>query len=199
MTGGCVCIPEQELIETQGRLAEWMKEQRITISNLTPAMAQLLVETESDAKSGTLETLRYTILVGDVLTKGDVARLKKLAPAMTCVNFYGATETQRAVSYFVVSDEIIAMHLRETQSSEQVKEILPLGKGIEDVQLLVLNGARQLAGVGETGEIYMRSPHVARGYRGDVVLTSENFSSIRLRNRRAIDFTKRVTSRRYLP
>ena len=50
-----------------------MKEQRITISNLTPAMAQLLVETESDAKSGTLETLRYTILVGDVLTKGDVA------------------------------------------------------------------------------------------------------------------------------
>ena len=75
-----------------------------------------------------------------------------------------------------LSDEIIAPHLRETQSSEQVKEILPLGKGIEDVQLLVLNGAHQLAGVGETGEIYMRSPHVARGYRGDVVLTSEKIS-----------------------
>jgi len=44
-----------------------------------------------------------------------------------------------------------------------------------DTQLLVLNGERQLAGVGEFGEIYMRSPHLARGYLDDTALTAEKF------------------------
>jgi thioesterase domain-containing protein/acyl carrier protein len=55
------------------------------------------------------------------------------------------------------------------------KEVLPLGKGIKDVQLLVLNGSRQLCGVGEAGEIFFRSPHLAKGYLGDETLTRERF------------------------
>lgn len=199
MLGACICIPEQEVIETRGRLAEWMKEQQITIANLTPAMGQLVAETDSGAESCTLPSVRYTFLVGDVLTKRDVARLKKLAPAMTCVNYYGSTETQRAVSYFVVSDESIAAHMDNTIVSEQVKEILPLGKGIEDAQLLVLNGARQLAGVGEIGEIYMRSPHVARGYRGDATLTAEKFLANPFTNRPGDRLYRTGDLGRYLP
>lgn len=199
MLGACICIPEQEVIETQGSLAEWMKEQQITIANLTPAMGQLLAETASGAERCTLPSVRYTFLVGDVLTKRDVARLKKLAPAMTCVNYYGSTETQRAVSYFVVTDESIAAHMDTTLVSEQVKEILPLGKGIEDTQLLVLNGARQLAGVGEMGEIFMRSPHVARGYRGDVTLTNEKFLTNPFTNRPGDRLYKTGDLGRYLP
>ena len=187
--GACICIPEQEVVETQGRLAQWMAQQEISIANLTPAMGQLLTETELGAETCTLPSLRCTFLVGDVLTKRDVARLKKLAPSMTCINFYGATETQRAVSYYVVSDESLAKHLDEAIVATEGKEILPLGKGIKDVQLLVLNRAHQLAGIGEIGEIYMRSPHVARGYRGDASLTRERF----LNN----PFTARATDRLY--
>jgi non-ribosomal peptide synthetase component F len=44
-----------------------------------------------------------------------------------------------------------------------------------DTQLLVLNGERQIAGVGEFGEIYVRSPHLARGYLNDTALTVEKF------------------------
>lgn len=199
MLGACVCIPEQEVIETQGRLAAWMKQQRITIANLTPAMAQLLVEHEPGAESSVLTSLRYTFLVGDVLTKQNVASLKKLAPTMTCVNLYGATETQRAVSHFIVSDELIRPHLVEMPEAEQVKEILPLGKGIEDVQLLVLNGAQRLAGIGEIGEIYMRSPHVARGYRGDEKLTREKFITNPFTNVAGDRLYKTGDLGRYLP
>jgi acyl carrier protein len=42
-------------------------------------------------------------------------------------------------------------------------------------QLLVLNGERQLAGIGEFGEIYVRSCHLARGYLNDAALTAAQF------------------------
>ena len=61
-------------------------------------MSQLLSEGATDAEQ--IESLRYSFLVGDVLTKRDVARLRKLAPKITCVNLYGSTETQRAVGHY---------------------------------------------------------------------------------------------------
>jgi len=164
--GGTICIPDQKDIESPSRLRAWIKQKKVTIANLTPAMSQLLSEGATEAEQ--IESLRYSFLVGDVLTKRDVARLRKLAPKITCVNLYGSTETQRAVGHFVVpntSDEVPGFD----------KQVLPLGRGIRDVQLLVLNRQRQMCGIGEPGEIYFRSPHLARGYLGDAALTSERF------------------------
>ncbi len=53
--------------------------------------------------------------------------------------------------------------------------MLPLGRGIPDVQLLVLNPAGALAGIGELGEVSVRSPHIALGYLGDPQLTAQRF------------------------
>ena len=183
--GGTICIPEAEDLEAPDRLTAWMKQQSITVANLTPAMSQLLSETDPATTGEMIESLRYSFLVGDVLTKRDVSRLKRLAPSITCVNLYGATETQRAVGYYIVpnafNDAVSksgtggppVIHAPEERAT--IKEVLPLGKGIKDVQLLVLNGSRQLCGVGEAGEIYFRSSHLAKGYLGDEALTHERF------------------------
>jgi len=183
--GGTICIPEAEDLEAPDRLTAWMKQQSITVANLTPAMSQLLSEADPATTGEMIESLRYSFLVGDVLTKRDVSRLKRLAPSITCVNLYGATETQRAVGYYIVPDAFNdavwksgpggppVNHAPEERAT--IKEVLPLGKGIKDVQLLVLNGSRQLCGVGEAGEIYFRSPHLAKGYLGDETLTDERF------------------------
>ena len=50
-----------------------------------------------------------------------------------------------------------------------------MGRGIKDVQLLLLNKNGQLAGIGELGELYVRSPHLAAGYIGDEKRTQEMF------------------------
>jgi acyl carrier protein len=110
-------------------------------------------------------SLRYAFVVGDVLTKKDVSGLVELAPLVTCVNFYGTTETQRAVGYYVVSED----------GDSISRESIPLGRGVPDVQLLVLNASQELAGIGELGEIYIRSPHLARGYLDDDKLNQERF------------------------
>ena len=162
--GGTVCIPDPAMIESPERLRSWMGEQKISVANLTPAMSQVL--TDGDFHES-IESIRYSFLVGDVLTRRDVARLKKLAPAITCVNLYGSTETQRAVGHYVVRGEI--------DQRTKGKEILPLGKGIRDVQLLIMNRGEQLCGVGELGEIYFRSPYFAKGYLGDEELTRQKF------------------------
>ena len=172
--GATVCVPDPEKVGTAGWLAAWMNEERITVANLTPAMVQLLVQTgptAADAPAPEVATLRYAFTVGDVLTKLDVARLRQLAPRVTAVNYYGSTETQRAVGFYVVPPDDAA---RDSDSA-RAKEIIPLGRGMKDVQLLVLNGAGGQAGVGETGEIYLRSPHLARGYLDDEELTRERF------------------------
>ena len=171
--GGSVCIPEPKDLETPARLRAWMHDQKITVANLTPAMGQLLTE---DLRDEQIHSLRYSFLVGDALTRRHVARLQQLAPAIRCINLYGSTETQRAVGFYQAdAAPVDPRDAMAALSMSAKKEALPLGKGIRDVQLLVLDRRRQLCGVGELGEVYLRSPHLARGYLGDEQLTRERF------------------------
>ncbi|HEV2844442.1 MAG TPA: amino acid adenylation domain-containing protein, partial [Thermoanaerobaculia bacterium] len=163
--GATICVPDPDEI-APARLAGWMAREGVSVAHLTPAMGQVLTE---GTEGLCVPSLRYVLLVGDVLTRLDVARLRALAPSVTVVNLYGSTETQRAVGYHVVSE-------RETAEGERGRQILPLGRGMEDVQLLVLTRDGGLAGVGELGEIAVRSPHLAAGYMGDEALTREKFT-----------------------
>lgn len=171
--GATLCIPDQQDAIMSGKLRQWIREEEITVINLTPAMGKILTESTPNRQECPIETLRYAFFVGDVLAKSDVSRLWKIAPSLTCINLYGSTETQRALAYYIVprADDIAC---ERTAAGNPGKEILPLGRGIQDVQLLVINDAGQLAGVGELGEIHFRSPHLARGYLDDA-LTQERF------------------------
>jgi L-aminoadipate-semialdehyde dehydrogenase len=172
LVGASVCIPDSESVVSGAKLADWMKQQAITVVHLTPAMGQFLAE----ARHGTtLSSLRYAFIGGDRVKKQDAGTIQKLAPQVTVVNLYGTTETQRASGYFVNTagkETFPTDARREGWSGDD----LPLGQGVRDVQLLVLNSSQQLAGVGELGEVYVRSPYLARGYKGDDRLTGERFT-----------------------
>lgn len=170
-TGATVCIPDSDAMGTPGLLAEWAARSRVSVAHLTPAMARLLSEVPAERPIA-IPSLRWVFLVGEALTRAIVRRLREIAPRVRCVNLYGATETQRAVAYELVD----ATASREGEGGSAVlKETVPLGRGAPDVQLLLLAGAGQLAGVGEVGEIHVRSPHLARGYLGPTELTAERF------------------------
>ncbi|KAL7747753.1 large subunit of alpha-aminoadipate reductase [Sorochytrium milnesiophthora] len=164
--GAQLCIPTADNIGTPGRLSQWMAETAISVTHLTPAMGQVLSANATHA----IPTLRHAFLVGDVLTKRDVLRLQQLAPHCTVVNMYGTTETQRAVSYTA-----IPALADDPSFMTQQKDIMPAGVGMKNVQLLVLNAQRLLCGVGEVGELYVRSSGLAEGYLGLDDTTASKF------------------------
>ncbi|MEP7358541.1 MAG: condensation domain-containing protein, partial [Anaerolineales bacterium] len=129
--GGTLCVPEAAAWHTPGRLAAWLAESQVNIAHLTPPLCQMIVEGADPAVS--LPHLRSAFFVGDKLARLDVARLRALAPNVACYNSYGSTETQRAVAYYPVPPEL---------ESAAGPAIYPVGRGMPDVQLLLLTAAR---------------------------------------------------------
>ena len=155
--GAQLHVPTADDIGTPGRLAEWMAESGVTVTHLTPAMGQLL----SAQATQQIPSLRHAFFVGDILTKRDISRLQALAQNVSIINMYGTTETQRAVSYYLLPPVSEDPTFLGTQ-----KDIMPAGKGMVDVQLLVVNrnDRNVRCAVGEVGEIYVRSGGLAEGY-----------------------------------
>ena len=70
--------------------------------------------------------LRYLFWGGDALSHTLYEQISIIAPNAVSVNFYGTTETPQAMAYHHVDPE--ADNAR-----------IPLGKGIEGAQLLIVN------------------------------------------------------------
>ena len=165
--GAQLLVPSKEDIQNE-RLAEWMSAHGPTVTHLTPAMGQILV----GGATARFEKLHHAFFVGDILIKRDCRSLQSLAPNASIVNMYGTTETQRAVSYF----EIPSFASREGYL-DGTKDVIPLGKGMHNVQLLVVNrhDRAKICAVGEIGEIYVRAGGLAEGYLGTPDLTEKKF------------------------
>jgi amino acid adenylation domain-containing protein len=159
--GATLCIPNPDDIGASGKLDQWMRDEAITVVHLTPAMAQVLDESATQP----VPSVRRVFFAGDLLKMRDVERVRKIMPSAGVVNFYASSESQRAGGYIVIPE----------RQEPNAKDIPPLGRGVQDVQLLVMKPDGQMSGIGELGEIWVRSPHLARGYLGDEKLTAERF------------------------
>jgi non-ribosomal peptide synthetase component F len=139
--GAVMLFPDPGRIGEPGWLAAWAAREEATVSSVTPAMLQLLTQVgepgaEPVGPEALLPALRTAFVIGDVLTRSHVARLRKIAPAARCFNLYGSTETQRA----------LACHQADLARSG--KEVLPLGTAIPDVQMLVVRADGGRSGCG---------------------------------------------------
>lgn len=165
--GAQLLVPSKEDIQHE-RLAEWMREHKPTVTHLTPAMGQILV----GGASAEFPSLDRAFFVGDVLTTRDCRSMRNLAVNANIVNMYGTTETQRAVSYYEIPSRA-----KDPNALDSMKDTIPAGKGMENVQLLVVNrdDPTKVCGIGEVGEIYVRAAGLAEGYKGDQSMNDQKF------------------------
>jgi amino acid adenylation domain-containing protein len=155
--GATVCVPAPDVHRAPDELLRWLRTRRVTVLHTPPQLARLLA-----AADGELPALRLLATGGDVLRGADLPALAATAPGAELVAFYGATETPQAVGWQRVADD---------PGRTQV----PLGTGVDAAQLLVVDRHGRPAGVGELGEIVVRSPHLALGYLGDPAATAARF------------------------
>lgn len=166
--GAKLLVPTADDIGTPGRLAEWMGQNECTVTHLTPAMGQLL----SAQATANIPALKNAFFVGDILTKRDCLKLQTLARNTAIINMYGTTETQRAVSYFRIPSVTEDSQFLSTQ-----KDVIPAGKGMHNVQMLIVNRAapKNICAVGEIGEIYVRAAGLSDGYLDLPDMTDKKF------------------------
>jgi amino acid adenylation domain-containing protein len=145
--GASLHIPAQATLTEPGALAAWFAKVRPTAAHMTPPLGHLLT---AGRAAEHLHDLRYVFWGGDVLRRGHVEALAALAPNAESVNFYGATETPQAASYFRVPRGF-------------AEDRAPIGAGIDGFALEIRDDdARRVAG--ETaGEIVVRSRFLTLG------------------------------------
>ena len=163
--GATIVCPPPEVI-TYGLLAEWVNRHKVTVTHLTPALGQILI----GGATILFPALQRAFFVGDLLTKKDCRKLRDLAPNTKVVNLFGSTESQRAVSFFEITSKV-----EDPDFLESLPDIIPVGQGMLNVQLLVVDcqNRNRLCDVGETGELFIRAGGLAEGYRGDDERTME--------------------------
>ncbi len=144
--GAALHVPPQELRLEPALLAAWLTTKRITVSHFTPSLAEVLTL----APSGSVKDLRWVFFAGEPLRGELVESFRTVAPTTGFVNLYGASETAQSISYLVVE--------------RGATGILPIGRGIDRVQLLLLKDDESLAGLGEEGEICVRTPYLVSAY-----------------------------------
>ncbi|WP_436049218.1 AMP-binding protein [Phenylobacterium sp. LjRoot225] len=158
--GASLAIPQQHTLTDPAALAPWFDEVGATVTHLTPQMGQVLAAGRS--RTSALPRLRRLFWGGDSLLPAHVEAVAALAPEARHVNFYGSTETPQAAAFF------------EYEGAGPWPTV-PVGRGAEGFELLLVDAARGLLRDGDSGEIAVRSAHLSLGYvrAGEVVAPND--------------------------
>jgi amino acid adenylation domain-containing protein len=149
-SGATLCLPDTASVPHSDDVVGWMRRERITILHTVPSLAAAWLDSREAA--GGLPNLRWTLMAGEPLTETLVRRWREqMGTAHEILNLYGPTETTLAKCAYRVP-------------AEPSSGVQPIGDPLPDSQALIINKADQLCGLGEPGEIVMRTPFRSLGY-----------------------------------
>ncbi|MDI3284229.1 non-ribosomal peptide synthetase [Polyangium sp. 15x6] len=159
-SGGSLSLNVDDGLVDGRRLVEWLERDRITLIHTVPSLAETWLSDLAEGRA--VESLRCVVLAGEPLRDVWIHRLRRTFPSAMIMNFYGATETTMTKFCFEVPDPPIA-------------GVQPIGHPMPETQGLVLRDGR-LCGVGEAGEIVIRTPFRTNGYINGSEVDRQRFS-----------------------
>lgn len=150
-SGACLCLPDSGFeLEGGKAVSSWLAREHITVFHTVPSLVQSwLNELQSPQL---LPDLRWILFAGEPLTDKLVTRWQQhFGTTAQIVNLYGPTETTLAKSFLIVG-------------KQPLPRVQPIGRPLPDTQILILNKSDQLCGMGEPGEICIRTSFRTLGY-----------------------------------
>ncbi|HEY0734368.1 MAG TPA: amino acid adenylation domain-containing protein, partial [Herpetosiphonaceae bacterium] len=150
-SGATLCLPPLESSFGPDDVLPWLEREQITILHTVPSLAQSWLAQVPTGVS--LRALRWVFSAGEPLTESLVRRWRAAFPEMrgAIVLLYGQTETTLAKCFFQVPAEI-------------PHGVQPVGRTLPQTQALVLAPSGRLCGIGEPGELALRTPYRTLGY-----------------------------------
>jgi amino acid adenylation domain-containing protein len=163
MAGGQLHLPAAPRYDASA-ITRTIAEQRITLLNCAPSAFYPLAVDQADHPK--LQSLRCLFLGGEPIAVGQMASWVR-SPYFRCeiANTYGPTECSDICSFY---------RLREYDRYTAGQSV-PIGKPINNVQVLILDGHLNPVPVGVPGEVCVLGEGVGAGYLLDPRLTAQKF------------------------
>ncbi len=139
-----------------------LRDERVSIWYSVPSILILFLERISKLEDS-CPNLRLVLFAGEVFPTPQLIRLMQALPrSVRFANLYGPTETNVCTWY-----EVSGIPTDPGQT-------IPIGRPISGVDVFAVTETREVAPVGEPGELWVRGPTVMRGYRNDVERTNQS-------------------------
>ncbi|MFG2592083.1 amino acid adenylation domain-containing protein [Streptomyces sp. NPDC048438] len=156
LNGGRVVVAPGGVLEAPA-LKDVVDRHGVTALFLTTALFNVVAEADPAAFAG----LRLVAAGGEAATPDVMQQVAAAAPGTRVLHVYGPTET----TTFATRHQVDA----GTPGTP------PVGRALDGMRLLVLDGTLGLVPPGVVGELYVSGRGVARGYQGRPALTATRF------------------------
>ncbi|MGW2035835.1 amino acid adenylation domain-containing protein [Streptomyces sp. NPDC001811] len=159
LSGACLVLRDDTW--DPGRLAEALREHRVTVAWLTPsAFGALAADLDGPGALG--PQLRLVRLGGEALQREQVREWFRHC-AVPLVNGYGPTEAAQEATTARITGPV---------------DRVPIGRPVANTKVFVVDRHGRPVPVGVPGEMWIACPGLARGYLGRPGLTDEKFTVV---------------------
>ncbi|MBT9312775.1 non-ribosomal peptide synthetase [Leptothoe kymatousa] len=149
-SGATLCLPVPEADLSANQVLPWLHQQKITVLHTVPTLAKTWLMNRPEGLQ--LPHLQWVFFAGEPLSSQLINQWREaFSAAGELVNLYGPTETTLAKCYYPIP-------------AEPTEGIQPVGMSIPETQALIFSRSGQLCGLGEVGEIVLRTPFRTLGY-----------------------------------
>jgi amino acid adenylation domain-containing protein len=156
--GGTIVFPSQDMTKTPKHWVNLINNNKITIWNSVPQLANLLV-----SEGLSISSLRLLLISGDRIPLNLPVKINQLLPSGKVISLGGATEASIWSIWYAID------HVPEHWKS------IPYGIAMPNQKIYVLNSNYQHCPVDVVGEIYIGGVGVAKDYWNNQDLSNKAF------------------------
>jgi fengycin family lipopeptide synthetase D len=155
LCGARVCIADRATVINARKFVEWVHESKITVMSCVPTLLRSILQLPpSPADRDVFRSLRAVLISGDMLRWEDVNGWReRFGNEIALFNLYGPTEVTVIKLFY---------RIPETKFAQSIN--VPVGRPIEDADVLLFDEDNEPVEPGETGEIVIVSDWLAHGY-----------------------------------